>query len=158
MTPERAASGRGLFEIILRVIAARLSWKSPDHFVAIASADDLREALRIAQEEATEWPVIVALDVGGARLTHVVGDPSGSSLVYFPPEYVESGYGSMHSVGDTAAKAAQQWEPAQVAYMNGHYSEMPRWMVVPTGVAEEALVSFMLSEGDLPDTIDWELD
>lgn len=158
MSPERPGAVRGWFEIIFRVIAARLSWKSPDHFVAVGSADDLRNALRVAQEDANEAPVIVALDVGGASLTHVVGDPSGSSLVYFPPDYADTGYGSMHSVGDAAAKAAEQWEPVQVAYMNGHHSEMPRWMVVPTAVAEDALASFMLSEGELPDTIDWELD
>lgn len=79
-------------------------------------------------------------------------------MVYFPATYRESGEGSMHSVGDAAARDANVDHPAQVAYMNGHYSEMPRWMVVPTQVAEDALVSFMLSGGMLPDTVEWELD
>jgi len=42
--------------------------------------------------------------------------------------------------------------------MNGQHSELPRWMVIPTAVAENALVSFMLTGGLLPETIEWELD
>jgi hypothetical protein len=140
------------------VTQARISWKSPEHEVTINSADDLRAALHAAEDDATDGPVIVALEVGGASLMHVVGDPTGSTLVYFPPDYAETGYGSMHSVGDSAARAADESDPAQVAYMNGQHSEMPRWMVVPTSVAEEAIVSFMDSGGQLPDNIDWELD
>lgn len=137
---------------------ARLSWKSPEHEVPITSAEDLRAALHVAEDDATDGPVIVALEVGDAVLTHVVGDPTGSTLVYFPPDYGETGYGSMHSVGDSAARAADKSDPGQVAYMNGHHSEMPRWMVVPTSVAEEAIISFMDSGGELPDNIEWELD
>jgi hypothetical protein len=139
---------------------ARLSWKdNPDDSVPFGSESELRDRLRSIEEaEASELAVIVALEVAGATLTHVVGDPSGSSMVYFPPGHEESGAGSTHSVGDAAGRDRDERDPPQVAYMNGQHSELPRWMVIPTAVAENALVSFMLTGGLLPETIEWELD
>ena len=138
---------------------ARISWRTPEDGLTLASESELRETLRsIERSDAAEMPVIVSLEVAGAMLTHVVGDPAGSSLVYFPPGYPDTGLRSMHSVRDATGRASDLWEPPQIAYMNGQYSEMPRWMVVPVAVAEDALVSFMQSGGQPPETIEWELD
>jgi hypothetical protein len=135
---------------------AKVSWET-EEFHTVDSSDALQAALAEAATAGDE-PLIVSLEAGGAALTHVVGDPSGSTLVFFPPGYQETGVGSMHSVGDLAMRDAGESEPLQVAYMNGHYSELPRWMVVPVDVAEEALREFLNTGGALPSNIHWEVD
>jgi hypothetical protein len=98
------------------------------------------------------------VEAAGATITHVVGDPSGSTLVFFPPDYHDTGVGSMHSDGDRAMRDADESLPLQAAYTNGHYSESPRWMVVPGYVAEKALHEFVSTGGALPSNIEWETD
>ena len=121
------------------------------------SPDALRAALAAATAMA-EMPLIVSVEAGGATLTHVVGDPSGSTLVFFPPDYQDTGVGSMHSVGDRAMRDADESLPVLAAHMNGHYSESPRWMVVPVSVAEKALHEFVGTGGALPSNIEWDVD
>lgn len=133
-----------------------ISWET-DEFHPVHSSDALRAALVSAGAAAGE-PLIVSLEAGGATLTHVVGDPSGSALVFFPADYKNAGVGSMHSIGDRAMRDADVSEPLQIAYMNGHYSELPRWMVVPVHVAEEAMREFLATRGALPSGIEWEMD
>jgi hypothetical protein len=138
------------------VAEATISWEA-DEFRTVVSPDELRAALARAEAAADE-PLIVSFEVGGATLTLVVGDPSGSTLVFFPPDYPDSGTGSMHSVGDRVMRDADVSAPLQVAYMNGHYSELPRWMVIPVHVAEEAMHEFLRTGGALPSNIEWEVD
>lgn len=133
-----------------------LSWRTPEHSVPVRSEADLRSALSEAACDRNEGPVIVSLDVEGASLTHVVGDPTGSTLVFFPADYQETGVGSLHSVGDPVARDADAFEPVQVAYMNGHYTEFPRWMVVSVATAEQALIGFWSTGRLLPETVTWE--
>ena len=154
-TPDRRGSDATMPPVVAK---GSLSWVTPEDGVPVTSERELRDALLAVERDASDEPVIVSLEVEGATLTHVVGDRTGSSMVYFPATYRESGEGSMHSVGDAAARDAKLDDPPQVAYMNGHYSEMPRWMVVPTHVAVDALARFMLSGGGLPDTVEWEHD
>lgn len=140
----------------MTVPEATISWEA-EELHAVRSAEALVAALARAAE-AADVPLIVSLEAGGATLTHVVGDPSGSTLVYFPPDYRDIGLGSMHSVGDPKMRDTGESRPLQVAYMNGHYSELPRWMVVPLRVAEVALEEFVTSGGALPSNIEWEAD
>ena len=109
----------------------------------MGSAEALTAALATAAE-AADVPVIVSVEAGSATITHVVGDPSGSTLVYFPSSYRDTGVGSMHSVGDPATRDTNESLPLQVAYMNGNYSELPRrglvaWMSLATWPRTTAL-------------------
>jgi hypothetical protein len=140
----------------MTVPESTISWEA-DEIHPVQSAEALMTALARATE-AAEVALIVSVEAGGAALTHVVGDPSGSTLVYFPANYPDAGVGSMHSVGDRAMRDADDSEPLQVAYMNGHYSELPRWMVVPLPAAEAALREFVGTGGALPSGIEWEED
>jgi hypothetical protein len=121
---------------------------------AVTTEEELLDALAVAEAEAKD-PIVVTVEAPAGTLTLVVGDPSGSSLVYFPPEYQETGLGSMSSVGDSAGVDTDAWEPPQTAYLFGHHSEMPRWMVVPNEDAREALREFFASGGELPTKIEW---
>ncbi len=140
----------------MTVSDATISWEAKE-LHTVDSPDALRAALAAATAVA-EMPLIVSVEAGGAMLTHVVGDPGGSTLVFFPPDYQDTGVGSMHSVGDRAMRDADESLPVQAAYMNGHYSESPRWMVVPVSVAEKALHEFVGTGGVLPSNIEWEVD
>ena len=135
---------------------ATISWEV-EEFHSAGTAEALTAALATAAE-AADVPVIVSVEAGSATITHVVGDPSGSTLVYFPSSYRDTGVGSMHSVGDPATRDTNESLPLQVAYMNGNYSELPRWMVVPLPVAEKALHEFVTTGGALPSSIEWEED
>jgi hypothetical protein len=130
-----------------------VSWRE-DSARAVTTDEDLLAALAEAEAEATD-PIVVTVEAPAGTLTLVVGDPAGSSLVYFPPDYKDTGLGSMSSVGDPVGVDTDAWEPPQTAYLSGHHSEMPRWMVVPNEDAREALREFFASGGELPTKIEW---
>ena len=88
----------------------------------------------------------------------VVGDPSGSTLVYFPPGYLDSGLGSMHSIGGAETRDRDGWEPGQEAYLDGHHTEYPQSWVVPKSSAIAAAAEFVDAHGARPQSIQWELD
>jgi Immunity protein Imm1 len=116
----------------------------------------LPDVVAAAAVDAAEEPVIVALRAEGAEITFVVGDPTGTALVYFPPDY--DGVGSLHSVADREAADADRWEPPLVAYYFTHYSEFPRWSVVPYSLGQQALQEFLETPSEPPRSIMWEPD
>jgi Immunity protein Imm1 len=120
----------------------------------VATEGELLAALADAEAEATN-PIVVTVEAPAGTLTLVVGDPAGSSLVYFPQDYAETGLGSLSSVGDPAGQESDAWEPPQTAFNAGHHSELPRWMVVPNDAAREALREFFATGGELPTSIAW---
>ena len=135
---------------------ARVSWKE-GVTRTVATEEELLAS--VAEAEATvDNPVVVTVEAPAGTLTLVVGDATGSSLVYFAAGYAETGRGSLHSVGDRAARDLDAWEPPQTAYLFGHHSELPRWMVVSADEARNALRTFFATSGELPTNIEWELD
>jgi hypothetical protein len=123
----------------------------------VNTEEELLAAVAEAEAEA-EVPLVVTVEAPAGTLTLVVGDPTGSSLVYFPPDYKDTGLGSLSSVGDRAGRDADAWEPPQTAFLAGHHSEMPRWMVVPNDDVREALREFYATGGELPTRIEWDHD
>jgi Immunity protein Imm1 len=125
-----------------------------------ATEDELFGLIAEAKEEAEagRLPAIVFIESPAGTLSLVVGDPDGSSLVYHPADYAETGVGSMSSVGDPAGRDADAWQPPQTAYLSGHHTELPRWMVVPHEQAREAVREFFGSAGALPTNTEWQLD
>jgi hypothetical protein len=105
-----------------------------------------------------EQPVVLVVEAAGAECSAVVGDATGSVLSYLPQGYGETGSGSLHSVGDHARAARDQWEPPLTAYYFGHHSEFPRWSVVSRSDAIRALAEFCERPGEPPAAIAWELD
>src|SRR5918995_6361782 len=94
----------------------------------------LPDVVAAATMQAAEAPIIVALRADAAEITFVVGDQTGTTLVYFPPDY--AGVGSLHSVADREAADADLWQPPLVAYYFTHHSEFPRWSVVPHSLGQ----------------------
>jgi hypothetical protein len=123
---------------------------------AVDSATVTRMLAEVAA--ATNEPVIVVLEGHRAELTIVVGDPAGTVLTYYPPGYVETGVGSLHSVGDPDAAAADAWEPPLTAFFLGHHTEFPRWSVVAHEVGETAAVQFCERPSEPPRSVQWEAD
>jgi immunity protein Imm1 of predicted polymorphic toxin system len=115
----------------------------------------LRSVLDRATVDAAERPIIVALRAEGAEITVVVGDPTGTALVYFPPGYEDVAVGSLHSVGDREAADADRWEPPLVAYYFTHHSEFPRWSVIPLSHGQRALEEFLDRPSEPPRSITW---
>jgi hypothetical protein len=118
----------------------------------------LRSMLDRAAVDAGERPIVVALRAQDAVITVVVGDPSGTALVYYPPGYEDVAVGSLHSVGDRDAADADRWEPPLVADYFTHYTEYPRWSVVPRSDGERALEEFLERPSEPPCSITWEPD
>jgi immunity protein Imm1 of predicted polymorphic toxin system len=118
----------------------------------------LRSVLEQASEDASERPIIVALSSEGAEITIVVGDPTGTTLVYFPADYAETGVGSLLSVADREAARADQPEPPLVADYFTHWTEFPRWSVVPHSLGEQALAEFLDTPSEPPRSVMWEPD
>jgi hypothetical protein len=137
-------------------VAATLTW---DEGVAprTVRADDIARVWSEIAESVVE-PVIVLIDAEGAQIGAVVGDPVGTSLVYFPPGYADTGIGSLHSVGDLRAAQRDQWEPPQTAYLFTHHTELPRWSVVANEVGQRALRQFCENPSQPPSAVSWELD
>ena len=121
-------------------------------------AGTLRSVLDQASSDAAERPIIVALRSEGAELTVVVGDPTGTTLVYFPVDYTQTGVGSLLSVADREAATSDQWEPPLVADYFTHWTEFPRWSVVPPALGEQALAEFLEIPSEPPRSIMWEPD
>jgi len=107
-----------------------------------------------ANDAAEGRPLVVAVRAEGAEVTFVVGDQSGTTLVYFPPDY--DGVGSLHSVADREAADADRWEPPLVAYYFTHYTEFPRWSVVPNSLGQQAVQEFLGAPSEPPRSIMWE--
>jgi hypothetical protein len=118
----------------------------------------LRSVLDQAAIDAAERPIIAALRSEGAEITLVVGDQTGTTLVYFPVDYAETGLGSLMSVADREAADADQCEPPLVADYFTHYTEFPRWSVVPHSRGEQALREFLDTPSEPPRSIMWEPD
>src|SRR5207248_11189891 len=74
----------------------------------------LHSVLDQASVDVAERPIIVALSSEGAEITIVVGDPTGTTLVYFPVDYAQNGVGSLMSVADREAASADHSEPPLV--------------------------------------------
>jgi hypothetical protein len=53
-------------------------------------------------EAETTQPVVLRLEADGAEASAVIGDATGTTVVYFPAGYAEAGVGSLQSVGDPA--------------------------------------------------------
>ena len=102
--------------------------------------------------------VVVVVAAGGAQLHAVVGEPRGTVLVYFPPDYEATGTGSLHSVGDRAAAERDEWEPPVSASYLGHHSEFPKWMVVSRAAGKMAMTRFCESPHVPPPEIEWQAD
>jgi hypothetical protein len=100
----------------------------------------------------------VALSSEGAEITIVVGDPTGTTLVYVPVDYAQNGVGSLMSVADREAASADHSEPPLVADYFTHWSEFPRWSVVPYSLGEQALAEFLDTPSEPPHSIMWEPD
>jgi len=137
-----------------RCVGATASWV--DGVSVPVEPATLHDVVAAAAVDAAEEPVIVALRAEGAEITFVVGDPTGTTLVYFPPGY--DGVGSLHSVADREAADADRWEPPLVAYYFTHYSEFPRWSVVPYSLGQQALQEFLETPSEPPRSIMWEPD
>jgi hypothetical protein len=118
----------------------------------------LRSVLDEASLDAAERPITVTLHSEGAEITVVVGDETGTTLAYFPVDYALTGIGSVLSVADREAAKADQWEPPLVADHFTHYTEFPRWSVVPYSLAEQALAEFLERPSEPPRSIAWERD
>ena len=118
----------------------------------------LRSVLDQASVEASERPIIVELRSEGAEITIVVGDPTGTTLVYSPADCAETGVGSLLSVADCEAASADQSEPPLVADYFTHWTEFPRWSVVPHSLGEQALAEFLDTPREPPRSIVWEPD
>jgi hypothetical protein len=116
----------------------------------------LADVVAAAAMDAAEGPIIVALHAEAAVITFVVGDQTGTTLVYFPPDY--AGVDSLHSVADREAADANLWEPPLVAYYFTHHSEFPRWSVVPHSLGRQALQEFLEKPSEPPPSITWEPD
>jgi hypothetical protein len=111
-----------------------------------------------ATAEATVRPLIAAFRADGAEITIVVGDPTGTTLVYFPADYAETQVGSLLSVADREAANADRWQPPLVADYFGHYTEFPRWSVIPHSLGQQALHEFYENPSEPPRSIAWESD
>jgi hypothetical protein len=118
----------------------------------------LGSVLEQASGDAAERPIIVALRSGGAEITVVVGDPTGTTLVYFPVDYAQTGVGSLVSVADREAADTDQSEPQLAADYFTHWTAFPRWSVVPHSLGERALAQFLESPAEPPSSIMWESD
>ena len=140
---------------ILRRVPVVATWV--DGVSVPVDGETLRAVLNRAASEATR-PVVVALRSGGAEIDIVVGDSSGTALVYFAPDYLRAATGSMHSLGDRVAAAADAWEPPLVADYFTTYTEYPRWSVVPVELGERALREFLEEPHRAPISIDWGID
>jgi hypothetical protein len=89
---------------------------------ATALGSGVTAELNVIPADAAERPIIVALRFEGAEITIVVGDPTGTTLVYFPPDYAQTALGSLLSVGDREAADADRGRPPLVADYFGHWS------------------------------------
>jgi hypothetical protein len=123
---------------------------------AAVEAAELHDALAAIVPSRAEGAVIAELSAEGAEITVVVGDPTGTVLVYFPPSYFELATGSLLSVGNDARNDRSQ--PPLTAFYFGHHTEFPRWSVVPYHLGEEALRQFCQEPATAPSVIAWEPD
>jgi hypothetical protein len=118
----------------------------------------LSSVLEQASVDVAERPIIVVLRSDGAEISVVIGDPSGTTLVYFPADYAQSGVGSLISVADREAADADRSEPPLVADYFTHWTEFPRWSVIPHSLAERALAEFLGTPSEPPRFITWQPD
>jgi hypothetical protein len=137
-------------------VAAALSWNRET--TTLVEAADVAEAVAEANLAVRGRAVIAAPPAEGAEITMVIGDESGTSLVYFPPDYSERAVGSLLSVGDPDAAQADLWQPPLVADYFGHYTEFPRWSVVPYEAGVQALEEFCNYPSQPPTCITWQPD
>jgi hypothetical protein len=135
-------------------VAASFTWSEETSL--LVEAGEVAEAVADANLALRGRPVIATLRAEGAEITMVIGDESGTSLVYFPPDYSESGVGSLISIGDPDAAKADLWQPPLVAYYFGHHTELPRWSVVPHEAGTHALEEFCDNPRQAPTTITWQ--
>jgi immunity protein Imm1 of predicted polymorphic toxin system len=147
---------KGTFGMTTHQVEVR--WREGEERTA-TTENELFDLLAEAETAAPEdQPPIVHVESPGGTLSLVVGHPDGSALVYYPPDYAETGVGSMSSVGDPAGRDADAWEPPLVAYLSTHYTELPRWAVVSHEQAREAMREFFSSGGARPTNTEWQLD
>jgi hypothetical protein len=126
-------------------------------------ADRSTEADRVDElwaeiEAQVTQPSVLTLRAAGAEITAVVGDPTGTALVYFPPGYENTATRSLHSVGDPTGAERDEWEPPLVAFRLGHHTEFPRWSVVSHDAGRQALSNFCEHPQEPPAAIAWERD
>ncbi len=103
-------------------------------------------------------PVVLVLEMAGAEANAVIGDETGTVLLYFPAGYEQTGTGSLHSVGDRRAAERNEWQPPMTAYYFGHHTEFARWSVVSNEVGRRALVEFCEEPQNPPASIIWDED
>ena len=108
--------------------------------------------------DVAERPVIAAVRAGGAEITIVMGDPTATTLVYFPPDYARTALGSLLSVGDREAADLDRSQPPLVAGYFGHWTEFPRWSVISHSLGEGAVREFLENPSQAPPSISWESD
>ena len=121
-------------------MTATARW-SEEHAVRTAASADIAQ-LWAEIEGSAVAPVILVLEAGGAEAHAVVGDTTGTALLYYPGGYEKAEAGSLHSVGDRARAERDDWESPLTAYYFGHHTEFPRWSVVPSVDGRRALAEF----------------
>ncbi len=137
-------------------VTATARW-SEEHAVRTAASADIAQ-LWAEIEASAVAPVILVLEAGGAEAHAVVGDTTGTALLYYPGGYEKAGAGSLHSVGDRARAERDDWESPLTAYYFGHHTEFPRWSVVPSVDGRRALAEFCERPNVPPTAILWEPD
>jgi hypothetical protein len=97
-------------------------------------------------------PVVLLLEANGAELGAVVGSPDGTVLTYEPPNYGDTGTGSVHSTGTSRG------ETTPTAYYFGHHTEFPAEWVVARNDGLRALSEFCDRPDAPPSAITWDID
>ncbi len=110
--PRRRASARWLRESPCPVILGESDRIADlDRPSLSVEPDGIRDALAEAARATAEGAIVVAVSAEGAEITMVVGDATGTCLVYFPPGYSKTATGSLISVGSPLAAREDSWRP-----------------------------------------------
>jgi hypothetical protein len=137
-------------------VTATATW-AEDQPSRATSSDEVAQLWADIEGHASQ-PTVLTINAAGATISAVIGDPTGTVLVYFPPGYDRTGTGSLHSVGDPIGAEREKWEPPFTAYYFGHHNEFPRWAVVPHEDGRRALAQFCERPDHPPQVITWEPD
>jgi Immunity protein Imm1 len=136
------------------IATARWSYEQP---ARATEADEIARLWTEIEAQAGE-PVILVLEAAGAAVHAVIGDETGTVLLYFPTEFEQTAMGALHSVGDCARAERDEWEPSLTAYYFGHPTEFPRWAVVDHDDGRRALAAFCQRPTEPPGTVIWKKD
>ena len=140
----------------IRLMSAWARW-AEDHPPQSVEALDISRLWKEI-EAGTTQPVVLRVEAQGAEASAVIGDMTGTTVVYFPTGYAETGVGSLQSVGDPAGAERDAWEPPLTAYYFSHQTEFPRWSVVSHDEGRRALAEFCVQPGVPPTSIAWRED